>query len=365
PRSSREDTIWAAHAIAGADSDPAAAQYETDRARFVGRGGSLRQPQAIVSGRPLENTAGNVLDPIFSLRTTVTVPPRGRASVTFITFAGDSREHALALVARYRNPAMFAHVLQSAWTFARTELHHLGSGLAEARLFQSLAAHLLYGTAQMRAAERLDWDTPDVTHLWRHAISGDRPILLIRCHNLDELGFVRQCLRAQEYLRSKQIAIDVVMLNERQHSYMQDLQQALVHTAADFRGGEVEGELRGGIFVLSVDALSAPELQLLMSLARVTLHASQGSLKEQLWRPPVTRTAGLPSGLPAPVRLLPSPAAAASENRQLEFFNGFGGFDAERDEYCIRLHPGAPATPAPWSNILANESFGALVTERG
>src|SRR5690606_8456936 len=144
--------------------------------RFIGRGGSLRRPRALADGEALTGSQGDVLDPVFCLRTTVTVPARGRTCVTFVTFMAPGREEALALVDRFRNPALFDHVLQSAWTFARTELHYLGSNLGEARLFQSLAAHLIFGTAQLRA-QRLSWDTPDITHLWRHAISGDRPIL--------------------------------------------------------------------------------------------------------------------------------------------------------------------------------------------
>lgn len=364
PRSSHEPQVWAAHAIAEGGGAASQLQFETDRARFIGRGNSLRQPRAVAEGETLTGSVGDVLDPVFSLRTLVTVPARGRVGVTFVTFMAPSRAEALARVIRFRNPALFEHVLQSAWTFARTELHYLGSDLAEARLFQSLAAHLIYGTAQLRAARRLTWSTPDITHLWRHAISGDRPILLLLCQNLDELGFVRQCLRAQEYLRSKQLAIDVVILNERHHSYTQELQQALLQAAGDFRGGETEGELRGDIHVLAINALPEAELQLLMSVARVTLQASQGSLKEQLSRAPVTR-APVPSAFPPGVPVAPTDEVALADATALDYFNGWGGFQVDGREYRIILAPGIPATPAPWSNVLANRCFGSLVTERG
>ena len=51
-------------------------QYETDRARFLGRGPRRSgTPLAVIDGRPLSNTVGAVLDPIFSLRRRVRLPP--------------------------------------------------------------------------------------------------------------------------------------------------------------------------------------------------------------------------------------------------------------------------------------------------
>ncbi|MET0280932.1 MAG: phosphorylase, partial [Steroidobacteraceae bacterium] len=366
PRSDRESAVWAAHVIAGVALDIQGIQYETDRARFVGRGRGTRDPQAMQPGQVLSNTVGNVLDPVFSLRTYLTVPARGTATVTIATFMAATREQVLELVSRYRAPALFEHVMQSAWTFARAELHYLASTLGEARLFQTLVAHLLVDTQQLRSAPASQaTNTLDVTHLWRFAISGDRPILLIRCHSNDDLPFLRQCLRAQEYLRVKQVIVDVVVLNERRHSYMQDLQQAIEHTTREFSSHANEGGERGGIYPLTVDGVGESERQLLLSLARVVLDPSEGSLLELLSRPPKTRS---PEPLELPRHPVPPalPAPAASPGRgALEFFNGWGGFAAEGREYALSVGPGTPATPAPWSNVLANEGFGALVTERG
>ncbi|HEX6966713.1 MAG TPA: hypothetical protein VF166_13040, partial [Gemmatimonadaceae bacterium] len=43
PRSAEEPVLWLAHALAG----PGAAEYETDRARFIGRGRDVRRPRAL------------------------------------------------------------------------------------------------------------------------------------------------------------------------------------------------------------------------------------------------------------------------------------------------------------------------------
>ncbi len=48
----------------------------------------------------------------------------------------------------------------------------------------------------------------------------------------------------------------------------------------------------------------------------------------------------------------------------LEFYNGIGGFTKNGDEYVICLRRNE-TTPAPWSNIIANEKFGFICTEAG
>jgi cyclic beta-1,2-glucan synthetase len=332
PRSDKEQPVWAVHVIAGAGHAPAHLQYETDRGRFLGRGRDTRMPHALEGATPLSNTVGNVLDPVFSLRTQVTVPPRGKVSVTFATFVATSREQAAALIAKYRTPALFEHVVGSAWTFARAEIYYLRISLSEAQLFQGLAGHLLFSTKQLRAAREPDApNLLDVTHLWRYSISGDRPILLIRSHSMDDLPFINQCLRAQEYLRIKNLVIDVVILNERRHSYVQDLQQSIEHAARDFASQVPEGGEAGGIYPLAAETMGEAERRLLLALARVVLDPAQGGLKEQLSRPLVARPSLPPPQRPAPPQQLP-PALGSPE---LAYFNGWGGFVDDGREYVI------------------------------
>ena len=79
--------------------------------------------------------------------------------------------------------------------------------------------------------------------LWAQGISGDIPIVLVRIDDIEDIAIVSQLLRAHEYWRMKQLAVDLVILNERASSYVQDLQIALetmVRTSQSIRVG-VEG----------------------------------------------------------------------------------------------------------------------------
>ena len=89
-RAASDPEIWAAHVLADGRTDDGL-QYETDRARFIGRGQTLREPIAVMDGRPLTNTVGAVLDPIFSLRTRVRIAAGATEHVTFTTLVAASR----------------------------------------------------------------------------------------------------------------------------------------------------------------------------------------------------------------------------------------------------------------------------------
>jgi len=84
-------------------------------------------------------------------------------------------------------------------TQAQVQQHHLGIGPDEAHLFQSLASRILYSDRTLRPpAEILARQTEGPAALWRHRISGDLPIVLVGVDEPDDVGIVRQLLRAHE-----------------------------------------------------------------------------------------------------------------------------------------------------------------------
>ncbi|MGH7264201.1 MAG: glucoamylase family protein, partial [Candidatus Rokuibacteriota bacterium] len=284
-RSAAEPAVWAAHVVVVEGQAGAGAQYETDRARFLGRGRGVRTPMSVIDGRPLSNTAGSVLDPIFSLRRRVRLGPGQSVRVVFSTLVAPSRDAALALTDRYRDPATFERTGTLAWTQAQVQLHHLGVEPDEAHLFQALASRVLYSDATLRpSADVLKRNRAGPSALWSHRISGDLPIVLVRIDEPEDRGIVRQLLRAHEYWRMKGLAVDLVVLNERAQSYTEELQAALeglVRTSQSASRHEPDGA-QGSVFILRRDRLSPTEGDALQAAARAILLSHHGTLAEQL-----------------------------------------------------------------------------------
>src|SRR5881296_159445 len=323
PRSRREAPVWLAH-VAVVEGDPVGAlQWETDRARFLGRGRGIRTPAAVIDGRPLSNTTGAVLDPIVSLRRRVRLPPGDTVRVAFSTLVAPSRAEALGLAEKYRDTATFDRAATLAWTQAQVQQHHLGIGPDEAHLFQSLASRVLYSDRALRpSADVLTRHTGGPDALWAHGISGDLPIVLVQIDEPEDVGIVRQLLRAHEYWRMKQLAVDLVILNERAPSYFQDLQSLLETLVRKSQSAEhQEGpEAHGNVFILRGDRVTAPQRDVLQAVARVVLWSGRGTLGEQVIRAERPETAAVFPG-PRPTATEP-PADIPFLHPDVEFFNG-------------------------------------------
>jgi len=363
PRSRGEVPVWLAH-VAVVEGDPVGAlQWETDRARFLGRGRGIRTPAAVIDGQPLSNTTGAVLDPIVSLRRRVRLPPGDTVRVAFSTLVAPSRAEALGLAEKYRDTATFDRAATLAWTQAQVQQHHLGIGPDEAHLFQGLASRVLYSDRALRpSADVLTRHTGGPDALWAHGISGDLPIVLVQIDEPEDVGIVRQLLRAHEYWRMKQLAVDLVILNERAPSYVQDLQallETLLRTSQSAGPHDGHG-LHGNVYILRADRVTATQRDVLQSVARAVLSNRRGTLADQMAR------AQRPDAAPPaqPRRPAVAPADVTARGPDLELFNGLGGFERDGREYVTVLDEGR-WTPSPWINVIANAGFGFQVSESG
>ncbi len=360
-RSPNDPEMWAAHLLVVEGKTAGELEAETDRMRFLGRGNRPGAPASLTSRRALSNTFGTVLDPIFALRQRIRVPAGGAARCAFWTLAAASRAELIDLIDRHRHASAFDRAAMLAWTQAQIQLRHLAIEAEEAGLYQQLASYALYPSSQMRpASSQILKGLASQSALWPHGISGDRPIVVVRIDDVEDINIVRQMLRAQEYWRMKQLNVDLVILNERASSYAQDLQgaiEALVRTARA-RSAPRDGR-SGEVYTLRGDLLSPHAAAFLPAAARIVLSGRRGTLGDQLQRvrePPVP--------LPPAAKAKAAVRSAGARPTDLEFYNGFGGFAAEGSEYVVHIDQGR-LPPAPWINVVANPNFGFHAAAEG
>ncbi len=360
PRSADEAPAWAFHVLGLDGRFGGAVEWETDRARFLGRGRTLARPAGIEG--PLSGTTGAVLDPVASLRERVRLNPGAFVRLTFATGAAPTRAAALTLVQKYRDASAASRVFSMAFTHAHITLQHLGLTDSQAMLFDRLASRVFGADSTCISPGDLAVNTLGQPALWPYGISGDLPIVLLRVSDPAGVALARQLLHAQEYWRVKSLRADLVILNEQPVDYLDDLQGAL---AALVREPRFAGwhDRPGGVFLLRTDGMPEADRRLLAAVARVVLRSDLGELEPQLDRPaPWLYAAQPPAEVAAPGR--PARAAEPVPVPPLVMDNGIGGFADGGREYVIVLENGRE-TPLPWSNVLANPRFGTIVTESG
>lgn len=366
PRSHGEKMLWMFHLV----SMPvvwAPLQYETDRARFIGRGRSFSEPDAMLSTQRLSGTTGMVLDPCISLRAQVEIEPGSTELVNFVTGAARTKEEALQLIRKYHETYHISRAFEMAWSHADVEIRDQQFTLSRIRDFQRLAAGLFFNVGRLRASsDIITKSTLPQAGLWRLGISGDEPIVLMVVNDTDQLKTAEELLLAHEYLRRRGLRFDLVILNENSGGYLQNLRDELDFLVRSSYARQLIDQ-RGGIFLRARTQISAEEELLLQSVARVVLYGERGSLSQQL--------KGAEMGILVPLgrrsysgsqskRLDSSDAIPLASNKQARSTSGFGDFNADGSAYRLTIR-GSEITPLPWSNVVANDKFGFLVTESG
>jgi len=367
PRSADEKPVYLAHFFTSNHEHVNLTGYETDRARFIGRGGTSRHPSVFADATKaskLSNTTGATLDPICALQAEITLSPYETAQIAFITLAANSRKEAIVLAQRYRRRSQLSRAIEDARTNAERELAQLELTSQKVEQIQKLLSPLLYPSPALRTEPAmLAANTLGQPGLWSFAISGDYPILLARLKQEEDLDLFGELISAHTYWRKRGLMIDLVILNQRETSYEQEF-QAKIHRLLNRKGSDAWLNKRGGIFVLREDQMAESERTLLGAVARVVLDGEAGSLEQQL-----AKLDAVPIQLPRFVPIEPlmplldkTPAIERPSN--LLFDNGLGGFTPDGHEYVIHLAPDQ-WTPAPWVNVIATSQFGCLVSESG
>ncbi len=367
-RAPTDPEVWAAHiaVVEGAESAPV--QYETDRARFIGRGRDLSD--AAMTHAPLSGTIGTVLDPIFSLRRRVLIPAGGRAKVTFWTMVAPTSGMLLDMVDRHRDASAFTRAATLAWTQSQVQLRHHGVDAGNAADFQRLAGMLIRQDPRLRTSPaRIAADDGPQSRLWALGISGDLPIVVFILSDIEDMTHLRDVLAAQEYWRIRQLAVDLVIVNDRASSYVQDLQGAIEGAVRAAQARPIplgQGNGQGATHMLRSDLMTPEARATVMAVADVILNASRGGIGRQLDALAISKTALAKPAMPIAPPVPPpfQPLAPAAPQEPLEFFNGLGGFARDGRVYVTVLQNGQ-TTPAPWINVIANPSFGFGVSAEG
>ena len=333
-------------------------QFCTDRASFIGRGRSLRNPEALGIDKNLDSSTGYVLDPCASIRHVLELAPSESTTVYFITGVASNKDEADLLAKKYREIYNLRRSFELAWSYASVELKNQHFSKGSAKDFQRLANAIIYNIPELRQKSLTSSYIPPQSSLWRLGISGDEPIVLLNLTENQQVGIFNELVLAHEYLRARGITFDLVVLNEKTGGYLQELQDEL----ESFLRASMSAHLlnqRGGIFIRNALHISNDERALLEHCARIILNGEKGHLGSQL----KFETSK------AQIRLAPEKLTTELKEKG-KFLDGHlknypvGAFNHDTNEYELEVGMDN-LPPLPWSNVVANKDCGFLITESG
>ena len=363
PRSLDEEPPWMFHLMAVHGVETGEVSYETDRMRFIGRGNTIADPEAMKSSSRLSGSAGSVLDPIAAIRHQITIGPEKSATIIIVNGMGETRDACMDLVGKYQDRHIADRVFDLAWTHSQVLLRQINATEADAQLYGRLASSVIYANSSLRAGSgTLIKNRRGQSGLWGYSVSGDLPIVLLQIEDPASINLVRQLVQAHAYWRLKGLVADLVIWNEDHAGYRQLLHEQIMGLIAASTDANVT-DRPGGIFVRPSDQISKEDRVLFQAVARVIITDRRGTLTDQLEQPGFTESM-LPAHLQTRTKRGDTQSIAAKPRQDLMFGNGLGGFTPDGREYVISTARGQ-VTPAPWVNVLANRHFGTVVSENG
>ena len=272
--------LWMFHRMVPNESVLGDLSYETDRMRFIGRGNTLVNPQAMRDVAALSGSEGSVLDPIVAIQCRITLDPGQSATVAIVSGIGETRDACLTLIEKCQDRHLTNRVFGLACTHSQSVLRQLHATPADAQLYGRLADSIIYANASLRADPGiLIKNRRGQSGLWGNSISGDLPIVLLQIGEPANIDLVRQLLQAHAYWRLKGLTVDLVICNSEGAGSREPLHDQIMALIA--AGTEANlSDQPGGIFVRLVGPLSSEDRILLQSVARVVLDDRGGALAE-------------------------------------------------------------------------------------
>lgn len=365
PRGHKEAPLHAVHALVGVEGEGGArlvrVQAGADRAHWLGRGGRAGQPGGIIARAdagalrhpvPGLSTGAGALDtgndPISLLHLALTLPPGGRLELTFATAAAPEAQTLNHMLDKLAQPALRERTLMLAHTMAGVRTQ--GAGLAPGAWRAGLVLQTLLTAQAARDGVPALEGFFQRDALWRHGISGDAPILLIRVADATGVMMVRE-LCALLQAQGSPLAVDIVVLDAEPASYLAPVSRGLRSLAEQLRGN-------ARLHVLADGAVQEDTRLALNLLARVRWFADGRPLAQQLERIAAPHEQAAKARRAAGAVHVMWAAAEPGATPPAHDFDAASG--ACRFELSPTHQP-----PRPWINVIANEQFGCQVSERG
>ena len=361
PRAVDEKTPWMFHLMKVHDAEVTGVTYETDRDQFIGRGNNVNQPRAMRPKATLSGESGSVLDPIVSIRYQIVLLGNESVTIDIISGMAETRKSCNDLIDKYQERHLFNRVLELAWTHGQVILRQINAVESDAQLYSRLASSIIFSNQLLRAdPAAIIKNRRGQSGLWGYSISGDIPIVLVQIEDASNIDLVKQMIQAHLYWRLKGLMVDLVIWNDDHSGYRQELHNKIQGLIAPEMGNDLK-EKPGGIFIRSADQISNEDRLLFESVAQIVISDRYGTLEEQINRRTKIKTA-----IPyfSPTKFYPSVYSAIEQRKDLQFFNGLGGFTEDGKEYVITT-TAENRTAAPWINVLANPDFGSIISESG
>ena len=359
-RDDNSHALWAYHTLCIDGNQEGDIEFETDKYKFIGRSRNVSNPKAI--SLPLTNSQGSVIEPVMSIRRRVKIEPQKTAVFAYITGYTEEKNEAIEISKKYQEINNIERAFGLSYIRNYMERKYLSIKPYDIECFDKMIPHIIYQSPlKSKYSNMIIRNIKGQSGLWTYGISGDIPIILVTIKSADDIDIAKKMIMAHEYFSAKGLKTDLVILNQEEENYFSYLQNLIIDTILSSNTSDIL-DRPCGIFVRKESIMPDDDVVLIHTAAKIIIRCEDGNINNQI-RINKQHAAAL-----KPMHFYKRYDNSYTENKNqitnLIFFNDFGGFDKDNNEYAIILKD-YYNTPAPWSNVISNRNFGFLITESG
>jgi len=332
-------------------------EYEIDKEKFLGRE-NITLPISVENSKTFSNKVSLVVSPIIAMKRTVKVRPKEEIAVSLIITVGEEKEDLIQKIKKYKNSEEIKKVFKLSKARVEEEIMYLGLNSKEVELAQKVMTYLLVENPQKKISKVKIEKTYKKENLWKYGISGDLPIVLFKIKDESTIDVLEKILKIYDYIRTKNINIDIVILNEEKYSYEQYLREE-IESVIKNKHMEYLINQEGGIFIINTaDTKEKEFLEFISNLIIENDLCSTINNFEEAY------LEGIPKIENRKYEAENIEYEIEKRKMDLLYNNEYGGFLEGGKKYALKVD-NKNKLPTVWSHIIANEHFGTLVTENG
>jgi len=331
-------------------------EYEIDKEKLCGRV-NKKIPNKIENSEKFSNNIGLVVNPIISFRRTIKVEKQDTVNLNLIISASETKEKAIRALDEYKSFENVKRTFEISKIRNEENARYLKNSGKEMELYQKILSYIIMlNPLKKIILTNLKIQEFRQEQLWSFGISGDFPIILAQISEINDIYVIRDLLKAFKFFQNKNIIIDLVILNEEKNVYERYVKEAIEKEIANLNLSYL---INSRIFILNSDEIENKEL--LKYKADLFINAHLGSLENiilELEDEYLRKYKKQDKN-----KMFEEETEFEKynvEKMDLKFKNGYGGFEESGKEYVICVDENVPSV---WSNVLANENFGTIVTQ--
>ena len=341
-------------------------EFEIDKTKFVGRN-NLGIPTSILNSTPLSKKVGLTTEGVVALKNIIKVKPSEKVYVDLILSTEYSKEVAIQNMEKYEIVENISREFEIVKAKTEAEARYLEIKGKDIDIYQTILSYILFDNP-IRNNYKLAYKVYEQQDLWKYGISGDLPIITVTIKYINDIYVIKQILKAYEFFRTKNVKVELVIINEENYSYenyiRDEIEGAILNSHQAFLKN-----INGGIFVLSKNEMDIQDVNLIKFVSTIVIDSHLGNLEniikdmeeDFLDNHRIIEKSESKNDFKEDITQSPD---LLSNTQELKYYNEYGAFSKDGKEYIIKINE-ENKLPTTWSHIMANQKFGTVVTESG